>query len=108
MFKKKRFIRKPRPVNRAAIFRPRPKCSLLASGVTEVDYKDTQLLVRHLNEEWKIQPGRNNNVSAKMQRQMKTAIKRARFLALLPYNNHHHLQPVRERTERQPERQQER
>lgn len=89
--KKKRFIRKPRPVNRAAIFRSRPKCSLQSKGISAVDYKDLPLLSRHLNDEWKIMPGRYNNVSAKMQRQMKTAIKRARFLALIPYNNHHNL-----------------
>ena len=92
MYKKnKRFTRKARPINRAAIFRPKPPCPLLSAGITEVDYKDTGFLMRYVNEDWKIRPGGFNNISARMQRQIKTAVKRARFLALLPYNAHHHI-----------------
>lgn len=79
-----------RQANRSAIFRPRPPCSLLSKGITEVDYKDLSLLRQHLGMEWKIAPGRVNHVCAKMQRQVKTAVKRARYLSLLPYNDHHY------------------
>ena len=92
MFRRKgRFARKPRAVNRAAIFRPKPPCPLLSAGITEVDYKNTAFLSRYVNEDWKIRPAGFNNISARMQRQIKSAVKRARFLALMPYNTHHHL-----------------
>lgn len=78
-------------LSRTAIFRPRPPCSLLSKGITEVDYKDLSLLRQHLGMEWKISPARINSVSARMQRQIKTAVKRARYLSLLPYTEHHNL-----------------
>ena len=77
-------------VSRSAIFRPRPPCSLLSKGITAVDYKDLSLLRQHVGVEWKISPARINNVSARMQRQVKSAIKQARFLSLLPYTDHHY------------------
>ena len=80
-----------RQARRLAMFRKKPECSLRAAGIEEVDYKDISLLRRHVTDEWKIQPGRINNVSAGMQRQLKTAIKRARFLALIPYTDKHHI-----------------
>lgn len=90
-----RMMRKPRRINRSAAFRPRPPCPLLSRGITEVDYKDMGMLKRYVNEEWKIQPGRINNLSARMQRRIKSAVKRARFLALLPYTEHHYKKPQR-------------
>lgn len=50
-----------------------------------VDYKDVELLKRHLNEQGKILPRRITNVSAKFQRQLTRAVKRARHLALIPF-----------------------
>ena len=87
--KNSRFQRRPRQVNRALIFRPKRPCPLKASGRRHVDYKDVAFLSHYVGEEWKILPARMNNISASMQRQIKTAIKRARFLSLLPYTPHH-------------------
>lgn len=50
-----------------------------------VDYKDTDLLKRYLNEQGKILPRRITNVSAKFQRQLTRAVKRARHLSLIPF-----------------------
>ena len=50
-----------------------------------VDYKDTRLLQRHVSERGKIVPRRITAVSAKKQRELARAIKRARYLALMPY-----------------------
>ena len=50
-----------------------------------VDYKDTETLKRFLNEQGKILPRRITNVSAKFQRQLTRAVKRARHLALIPF-----------------------
>ena len=86
-----RFSRRGRQINRALVFRPKPPCSLKSAGVREVDYKDLGLLSHYVGEEWKILPARINRISASMQRRVKTAIKRARFLSLLPYTSHHSL-----------------
>lgn len=65
----------------------RNKCTLCKAKVGEVDYKDVSALGRFLDRWNKIQPaGRTNNCS-KHQRQVESSIKRARFLALLPYTN---------------------
>lgn len=50
-----------------------------------IDYKDTELLLRYINEQGKILPRRITGVTAKQQRQLTRAIKRARHLALLPF-----------------------
>ncbi len=50
-----------------------------------VDYKDTELLKRYLNEQGKILPRRITNVSAKFQRQLTRAVKRARHMAMIPF-----------------------
>ena len=84
-------IRRGRPVNRASVFRPKPKCPLKSAGIKDIDYKDVKMLSHYVGEEWKILPGRMNNLSAGMQRKIKTAVKRARFLSLLPYTPHHTL-----------------
>lgn len=63
----------------------RLKCPFKAAGVEYIDYKDTETLKRYVNEQGKILPGRMSGVSAKFQRQLTTAIKRARHVALLPY-----------------------
>ncbi|MBQ2883976.1 MAG: 30S ribosomal protein S18 [Alphaproteobacteria bacterium] len=50
-----------------------------------IDYKDTKFLSRYISEKGKIMPSRITNVSAKTQREIARAIKRARYVALLPY-----------------------
>ncbi|MDD5387984.1 MAG: 30S ribosomal protein S18 [Gallionellaceae bacterium] len=83
--------RKPRPKNPngAALFRRRKFCRFTAEGVKEVDYKDTDVLKDFVNENGKIIPARITGTKAKFQRQLSTAIKRARFLALMPYTDQH-------------------
>jgi small subunit ribosomal protein S18 len=56
-----------------------------AAGIEYIDYKDVDTLKRYVNEQGKILPGRMSGISAKFQRQLTTAIKRARHVALLPY-----------------------
>lgn len=80
--------RKPRSTSRA-MFRKKPPCPLLSAGITAIDYKDVDTLSRYLRDDWKITPAEANNVSARMQRQLTRAIKRARFLAFLPYTRSH-------------------
>lgn len=53
--------------------------------VEYIDYKDTELLLRFINEQGKILPRRITNITAKQQRQLTVAIKRARHLAMLPF-----------------------
>lgn len=50
-----------------------------------IDYKDTKFLSRYISEKGKIMPSRITNVTAKMQREIARAVKRARYVALLPY-----------------------
>ena len=58
---------------------------LAEAGIRYIDYKDERLLQRFLTERGKILPSRLSGISARHQRQLSVAIKRARFLALLPY-----------------------
>ena len=67
-------------------FRGRPKsCPFSGKNAQKIDYKDVGLLRRYVSERGKIVPSRITAVSAKKQRELTQAIKRARFLALLPY-----------------------
>ena len=70
-------------------FRRRKFCRFTAEGVKEIDYKDIQTLKNYITETGKIVPSRITGTKAKYQRQLATAIKRARFLALLPYCDSH-------------------
>ena len=70
-------------------FRRRKFCRFTAEGVQEIDYKHIGLLKNYVTENGKIVPSRITGTSAKYQRQLSTAIKRARFLALLPYTDSH-------------------
>jgi small subunit ribosomal protein S18 len=70
-------------------FRRRKFCRFTAEGVKEIDYKDLQTLKNYISETGKIVPSRITGTNAKYQRQLATAIKRARFLALLPYCDSH-------------------
>lgn len=64
-------------------------CRFSAEGVKEIDYKDPYLLKAYTTETGKIIPSRTTGTSAKYQRQLATAIRRARFLALIPYCDNH-------------------
>jgi small subunit ribosomal protein S18 len=73
----------------ARFFRRRKFCRFSAEGVTQIDYKDIALLKNYITESGKIVPSRITGTSAKYQRQLSSCIKRARFLALLPYTDSH-------------------
>lgn len=66
-------------------FRRRKSCPFTGPNAPTIDYKDVKLLGRFLSERGKIVPSRITAVSNKKQRRLSTAIKRARFLALIPY-----------------------
>ena len=70
-------------------FRRKRYCRFTAEGVTEIDYKDLNTLKNYVTETGKIVPSRISGTKAKYQRQLSTAIKRARYLALLPYCDAH-------------------
>lgn len=72
-----------------ALFRRKKFCRFTAEGVKEIDYKDVDLLKDFITEQGKIIPSRITGTRAHYQRQLSTAIKRARFLALLPYTDLH-------------------
>ena len=73
----------------ARFFRRRKFCKFTAEGVKEIDYKDIDTLKQYVSETGKIVPSRITGTKAKYQRQLATAVKRARFLALLPYTDAH-------------------
>jgi small subunit ribosomal protein S18 len=64
-------------------------CRFTADGVTEIDYKDLGTLKGYISETGKIVPSRITGTKSFFQRQLSTAIKRSRFLALLPYTDQH-------------------
>ncbi|MYD97982.1 MAG: 30S ribosomal protein S18 [Gammaproteobacteria bacterium] len=64
-------------------------CRFTAEGIKEIDYKDLDLLKQYVTETGKIVPSRITGTSARYQRQLATAVKRARYLALLPYTDQH-------------------
>ncbi len=70
---------------RRPFFRRRKSCPFSRKDAPKIDFKDVKLLQRFVSERGKIVPSRITAVSAKKQRALAQAIKRARFLALLPY-----------------------
>ncbi len=70
-------------------FRRKKFCRFTAEGITEIDYKDLSLLRNYVMENGKIVPSRITGTKAKYQRQLAKSIKRARYLALLPYTDRH-------------------
>lgn len=70
-------------------FRRKRFCKFTADGIEYVDYKDLELLKGYVSESGKIVPARITGTKAKYQRQLTKAIKRARYLALLPYTDGH-------------------
>jgi small subunit ribosomal protein S18 len=73
----------------ARFFRRRKFCRFTAEGVVEIDYKDVETLKNYITETGKIVPSRITGTNARYQRQLSTAVKRARYLALLPYTDSH-------------------
>ena len=67
-------------------YRRRKYCRFTAEGITEIDYKDLDLLKAYITETGKIVPSRITGTKARYQRQLAKAVKRARYLSLLPYN----------------------
>jgi small subunit ribosomal protein S18 len=70
---------------RRPFYRRRKTCPFSGDKAPKIDYKDVKLLQRYISERGKIVPSRITAVSAKKQRELARAIKRARFLGLLPY-----------------------
>lgn len=73
----------------ARFFRRRRYCRFTVEGVKEIDYKDLNTLKAYITETGKIVPSRITGTKSRYQRQLATAIKRARILALLPYSDAH-------------------
>ncbi len=61
------------------------ECKFTKAGIEYIDYKDTEVLQRFMNDQGRILPRRVTGTSAKFQRQLSRAIKRARFLGMIPY-----------------------
>ncbi|WP_343183524.1 30S ribosomal protein S18 [Buchnera aphidicola] len=70
-------------------FRRRKFCRFTAEGIKYIDYKDISILKSYITESGKIVPSRITGTKSKYQRQLSKAIKRARYLALLPYTDNH-------------------
>ncbi len=70
-------------------FRRRRYCRFTAEGIKEIDYKDLDTLRNYVTETGKIVPSRITGTKANYQRQLAAAVKRARYLALLPYTDKH-------------------
>ena len=70
-------------------YRRRKFCRFTAEGTVEIDYKDIEVLKQYVSETGKIVPSRITGTKARYQRQLAKAIKRARYLALIPYTDSH-------------------
>lgn len=73
----------------ARYFRRKRSCRFTAEGVEYIDYKDVNTLKQYIADNGKIVPSRITGTKARYQRQLAKAIKRARYLALLPYTDKH-------------------
>ena len=73
----------------ARYFRRRKFCKFTAEGTKEIDYKDLETLRDYISETGKIVPSRITGTKARYQRQLATAVKRVRYLALIPYTDSH-------------------
>jgi small subunit ribosomal protein S18 len=73
----------------ARYFRRRKFCKFTAEGTSKIDYKDLETLKAYVSETGKIVPSRITGTKARYQRQLATAVKRARYLALIPYTDSH-------------------
>jgi small subunit ribosomal protein S18 len=87
----KRFSKDKRPKRPAQNLLFKRNCRFTVTGVEEIDYKDIDTLRDFIAENGKIIPARLTGTRAIFQRQLNTAIKRARFLAMLPYSDQHRI-----------------
>ncbi|HRK57618.1 MAG TPA: 30S ribosomal protein S18 [Burkholderiaceae bacterium] len=78
-----------RSQQQSALFKRKKFCRFTAEGVDQIDYKDVDVLRDFIAENGKIIPARLTGTKSHYQRQLDAAIKRARFLALLPYCDNH-------------------
>lgn len=69
--------------------RGRKVCAFCVDGVKEIDYKQADTLRRYITERGQIRPRRKTSLCAKHQRRLSLAVKRARYMALLPYTSEH-------------------
>lgn len=76
-----------KPATRRQFFRRRKSCPFSEPNGLKIDYKDVRLLSKFVSDRGKIIPSRISSVSLKKQRELSQAVKRARFLALMPYVN---------------------
>ncbi len=73
----------------ARYFKRKRFCRFTAEGIDEIDYKDLNTLKNYVSESGKIIPSRVSGTKTRYQRQLSTAIKRARYLSLIPYSDAH-------------------
>jgi len=78
-----------RPAKNRKFKKPKRKVFFTVNKIEFIDYKNIQLLRRFITDRGKILPRRTTGTSAKYQRQLARAIKRARYLSLLPYSDSH-------------------
>lgn len=78
-----------RPGQQNALFKRKKFCRFTVDGIEQIDYKDVDTLRDFIGDNGKIMPARLSGTKAHYQRQLDTAIKRARFLALLPFSDNH-------------------
>ena len=81
--------RKPKRNTQSLLFRRKRFCRFTVTGVVQIDYQDIDTLRDFIGENGKITPARLTGTRAFFQRQLTVAIKRARFLAMLPYSDQH-------------------
>lgn len=88
-FNNKRNPRDKKRPQQNPLFKRKKFCRFTVAKVEEIDYKDVETLKDFIQENGKIIPARLTGTRANYQRQLNTAIKRARFLALVPYTDNH-------------------
>lgn len=81
--------KKPKRPSQSALFKRKRFCRFTVDKVEWIDYKDIDVLKDFVSENGKIMPARLTGTRSRYQRQLAEAIKRARFLALLPYTDNH-------------------
>ena len=81
--------KRPKRNNQSLLFRRKRFCRFTVAGIEYIDYKELDVLRDFVGENGKITPARLTGTRAFYQSQLTTAIKRARFLSLLPYSDHH-------------------
>lgn len=86
---KSKFAGKKKDDKGRSLFKRRKFCRFSAEKIEEIDYKDIDILKDFIGENGKIMPARITGTKSGYQRQLSTAIKRARFLALMPYTDLH-------------------